>query len=97
MDSSATIHSRRTAPGGLSPDVDVSNIKGNVSDEEKRRSLSVFHYFVGNRENSYGADVGQRVKLVEANVWPRLDHVGGSGNHSAYGETIFEVIVERGG
>ncbi|KAF8076894.1 hypothetical protein FPV67DRAFT_1473057 [Lyophyllum atratum] len=67
---------------------DVSHIRGNVSDDEKRLALKILAHFVSTREKSYGADVGQRLKMVEVNVWGR-DSPG------AYGETVFEVEVEK--
>lgn len=70
-------------------ETDVSEIRGNVSDHEKQLSLRVFKYFVSTQDKSYGADIGQRLKLVETNVWGRE---GGA----AYGETVFEIVVRRG-
>ncbi|GLB34281.1 hypothetical protein LshimejAT787_0111650 [Lyophyllum shimeji] len=40
------------------------------------------------RGNSYGADIGHRVKLVEVNVL-------GRDKPAAYGETVFEVDMEK--
>ncbi|KAF9458491.1 hypothetical protein BDZ94DRAFT_1201082 [Collybia nuda] len=68
--------------------LDVSSIKGNLSDEEKLQCAKVFARFVSTREKSYGADVGQRLKFIGMNVW-------GKGSSSAYGETIFEIEVEK--
>ncbi|TFK43961.1 hypothetical protein BDQ12DRAFT_675860 [Crucibulum laeve] len=69
-------------------EIDVSHIKGNLSDEEKRSAAKVLAYFVSTRDNSYGADVGQRLKFMEANVWDRE-------GRAAYGETVFEIVVEK--
>lgn len=71
------------------PDVDVSLIRGNVSKEEKQLGAKVFSHFVSTRDKSYGADIGQRLRMVEMNVW-------GKGGPAACGETIFEIEVEKG-
>ncbi|RDB19869.1 hypothetical protein Hypma_013013 [Hypsizygus marmoreus] len=70
------------------PDVDVSQIKGNISDEEKQLAVKVFSHFVSTKDKSYGAGVGQRLKMVETNVW-------GKGEPTSYGETIFEIDVRK--
>ncbi|KAK0499490.1 hypothetical protein EDD18DRAFT_1069622 [Armillaria luteobubalina] len=45
------------------PHIDVSTIKGNISDEEKQLGANIFSYFVNSREESYGAEVGKRLRL----------------------------------
>ncbi|SJL02611.1 uncharacterized protein ARMOST_05942 [Armillaria ostoyae] len=73
------------------PHIDVSTIKGNISDEEKQLGANIFSYFVNSREESYGAEVGRRLRLVEMNIWGR-DACG----TAAQGQTIFEIDVEKG-
>ncbi|PBK67118.1 hypothetical protein ARMSODRAFT_959788 [Armillaria solidipes] len=72
------------------PHIDVSTIKGNISDEEKQLGANIFSYFVNSREESYGAEVGRRLRLVEMNIWGR-DACG----TAAQGQTIFEIDVEK--
>ncbi|KAG6840412.1 hypothetical protein C0991_006883 [Blastosporella zonata] len=72
----------------LKSDVNVTHVKGNVNEEEKRMALQIFTHFVSTREKSYGADVGQRLKLVEVNVWERDGQTG-------TGETVFETTVSK--
>ncbi|KAG6872721.1 hypothetical protein C0995_007288 [Termitomyces sp. Mi166 len=72
----------------LKTETDVSCVKGNVSEEEKRLALKIFTHFVSTCEKSYGADVGQRLKLVEVNVWDR-------DGQAATGQTIFEIDVTK--
>jgi len=67
--------------------VDVSQIKGNVTDEQKQLAGNLFSYFVSTREKSYGADIGQRLKIVEMNIWGK--------GEAAYGETIFEIDIQK--
>lgn len=86
VDSIALSISRHLA---RTPDVDISRIKGNLSDEEKQLGVKIFYHFVSTREKSYGADVGQRLRMVEMNVW-------GRDGPAAYGETIFEIEVGKG-
>lgn len=71
------------------PNVDISQIKGNVTDEQKQLEVNVLFYFVSTPEKSYGADIGQRLKVVEINVWNK-------DGPAMYGETIFEIVVEKG-
>ncbi|KAF8165862.1 hypothetical protein B0H34DRAFT_254120 [Crassisporium funariophilum] len=66
-------------------DMDVSDIKGNVSEDMKRFSTALFRFFVSTEDKSYGAAVGQRLKFLEINIW-------GEGR-SACGESIFEIMV----
>lgn len=85
------VHSATPASSGsqTSLNLDVSSIKGNISDEEKLQCAKLFARFVSTRDKSYGADVGQRLKFLEMNVW-------GKGSSAAYGETVFEIEVEKG-
>ncbi|KIJ94376.1 hypothetical protein K443DRAFT_683795 [Laccaria amethystina LaAM-08-1] len=69
-------------------DIEVSHITGNLSDDAKRRSVSAFTYFVSTVDKSYGASVGQRLKPLEMNVWKE-------GSAAAYGETVFEITVDK--
>ncbi|KAG6810405.1 hypothetical protein H0H92_011993 [Tricholoma furcatifolium] len=72
------------------PDAEAAaRIKGNVSEEEKRVALQIFSHFVSTPEKSYGADVGQRIKLIELNVLDR-------GGPTPTGEAIFEIEVTKG-
>ncbi|KAG6845527.1 hypothetical protein H0H87_007771 [Tephrocybe sp. NHM501043] len=73
----------------LKTDTNVTHVKGNVNEEEKRVALQIFTHFVSTREKSYGADVGQRLRLVEVNVWVKDGQTG-------TGETIFEIVVTKG-
>ncbi|KAG6867674.1 hypothetical protein C0993_012539 [Termitomyces sp. T159_Od127] len=77
-----------TAAANADADAAPHLIKGNVSEEEKRAALKILSHFVSTRERSYGADVGQQLRLVEINVWER-------DGHAATGQTIFEVDVTK--
>ena len=69
--------------------IDISQVKGNVTDEEKQLAVNVLSYFISTQAKSYGADIGKRLKVVEINVWNR-------DGPAAYGETIFEIEVQKG-
>jgi acyl-coenzyme A thioesterase 13 len=71
------------------PNFDISHIKGNVTDEQKQLEVNVLFYFISTREKSYGADIGQRLKVMEMNVWNK-------DGAAAYGEIIFEIKVQKG-
>lgn len=49
-------------------------------------------------DKSYGAIVGQRLRLVELNVWesPGQSADGGNKEGSKIVETIFEITVHKG-
>ncbi|ESK86520.1 hypothetical protein Moror_9840 [Moniliophthora roreri MCA 2997] len=67
---------------------DVSTIKGNISDEAKRFVLDLFYYYVGTQDGCFGASVGRRLKLVEAEILLR-------NGKASQGRTVFEVDIER--
>jgi hypothetical protein len=71
------------------PNIDISQIKGNVTDEQKQLEVNVLFYFISTQEKSYGANIGQRLKIVEMNVWNK-------DGPAAYGETIFEIEIQKG-
>lgn len=71
------------------PDVDVKDIDGNITDEEKQLGVNVFSYFVSHGEDLWGAHVGRRLQMVEMNVW-RRDGMG------TQGQTTFEIVVGKG-
>ena len=70
-------------------EVDISKIKGNISDEEKQLAINVFAYFISTPEKSYGADIGRRLKMVEMNVWKKE-------GSAAKAQTICEIEVVKG-
>ena len=56
---------------------------------------------MGTPDLSYGAKIGQRLKLVEANVWdsPFPYHPGEIGSRKEglkVAQTVFEITVEQG-
>jgi len=71
------------------PRVDVSQIRGNVSDQSKRLAVNIFSHFIGAKEQSFGAEVGQRLRLVEMNVWVR-------NGKASQAQTVFEITVAKG-
>ncbi|KAF9057510.1 hypothetical protein BJ165DRAFT_1520883 [Panaeolus papilionaceus] len=70
-------------------DLDVSNIKGNVSEDVKRLSIAVFRFFISDQGHSYGAAIGQRLKPLEINIFKD------GYNGSLIAETVFEIQVEN--
>lgn len=70
-------------------DMDVSSIKGNITREDKQILYSILQIFVGNVEKQvYGAQVGERLKCVEMNIWGEKS--------TCTAQTVFEVTVEKG-
>lgn len=86
----------------LAEPIDVAQIKGNIPDDEKLLALNIFKFFVcppGTRIDSdpasdpptdlYGVHIGKRLKCIEMNVLGRT-------TRAPIGQTIFELVVERG-
>jgi len=63
-------------------------MQGNASDKVKQTCLEIFHFFISTPGKSYGADIGQRLKLVELNIW--------DDGKSASAQTVVEITVEKG-
>jgi hypothetical protein len=89
MDDSLALSFLRSLPQAAN--VDISQIKGNITDEQKQLGVNVFFHFVSTTGRSYGADIGQRLKIMEMNVWDK-----GVRGPADYGETIFEIEVTKG-
>ncbi|KIM36045.1 hypothetical protein M413DRAFT_78749, partial [Hebeloma cylindrosporum] len=68
---------------------DTSSIQGNASVEVKQICIELFRFFISTTGNSYGADVGQRLKLVEINIW------GEGGTKAASAQTVVEITIEK--
>ncbi|KAF9266098.1 hypothetical protein L218DRAFT_858600 [Marasmius fiardii PR-910] len=68
--------------------VDVSDVRGNISNEGKRLVLSIVSYFIGSQEGCFGASVGERLKLVEAEVIAK-------DGKASQGRTVFEIKVDK--
>jgi hypothetical protein len=67
---------------------DVSTIKGNVSDDLKRRGQAAWDFFVSTEDKSFGANIGKRLKFAEMNIW------GEKG--LSYAETICFITIDKG-
>ncbi|KAF8958498.1 hypothetical protein BDZ97DRAFT_1736579 [Flammula alnicola] len=70
-----------------SKNLDISSIKGNIDQDVKRICLDVFRFSVSAPGHSYGAEIGERLKLIEMNIW-------GEGK-SSFAETVVEITVEK--
>jgi acyl-coenzyme A thioesterase 13 len=68
--------------------IDVSNIKGNISEELKRLGQAAWDFFVGTDDKSFGANIGKRLKFAEMNIW------GEKG--LSYAETICFITIDKG-
>jgi hypothetical protein len=47
---------------------DASQIKGNLTDAQKRTAAQIFAHFIGTPSTSFGAEIGRNLKIVEINV-----------------------------
>ena len=68
--------------------IDVSTIKGNISDDLKRWGQAAWDYFVSTEDKSFGANIGKRLKFAEMNTW------GEKGQ--SYAETICFITIDKG-
>lgn len=73
-----------------SSSTDISNIRGNVSDSSKRLVLAMLAYYIGEKEESFGVEVGKRLRMHSMNVR------GSSGSRRVEAQTIFEITVTKG-
>ncbi|KAG7097543.1 hypothetical protein E1B28_004882 [Marasmius oreades] len=48
-------------------------IKGNLTEAQKRRAIQVFQHFIGTPDTSFGAEIGRNLKLVEIAVMDSSD------------------------
>ena len=71
--------------------IDVSTIKGNISDDLKRWAQAAWDFFVSTEDKSFGANIGKRLKFAEMNIW-------GSGEEKglSYAETICFITIDKG-
>ena len=69
-------------------DIDVSTIKGNISDDLKRLGQAAWDFFVSTEDKSFGANIGKRLKFAEMNIW------GEKG--LSYAETIGFITIDKG-
>jgi hypothetical protein len=77
------------------PHVDVTQIRGNVSDAEKQLNANVFAYFftgsgIAPIKHPFGYGIGGRLRIVALNVFDDLE------NGRAEGEVIYEIEVTKG-
>ena len=68
--------------------IDVSTIKGNISDDLKRLGQAAWDFFVSTEDKSFGANIGKRLKFVEMNIW------GEKG--LSYAETKGFITIDKG-
>jgi hypothetical protein len=85
----------------------IRQIKGNASEKLKDLARSTFLVFLDTKGNSFGVEVGRRLRLKEINI-SGVESPGSSygpdadfeekqrlGNEVSV-ETVFEITVERG-
>ncbi|KAJ8087225.1 hypothetical protein PM082_006055 [Marasmius tenuissimus] len=70
------------------PNTDVSWVKGNISDEGKRLVLGIVSYFIGSKEGCFGFSIGERLRLIEANVFAK-------DGEASQGKTVFEITIDK--
>jgi hypothetical protein len=51
--------------------VDISTILGNAALDEKQLVANAFHYFITGPKAAYGVEVGERIQIIEMNLWEK--------------------------
>ncbi|KAL0581482.1 hypothetical protein V5O48_000525 [Marasmius crinis-equi] len=47
---------------------DPADIKGNLTDPQKRTAAKIFQHFIGTPDTSFGAEIGRNLRIVEITV-----------------------------
>lgn len=68
--------------------IDVSTIRGNVSEDLKRLGQAAWDFFVSTEDKSFGANIGKRLKFAEMNIWRK--------EGLSYAETIGFITIDKG-
>jgi acyl-coenzyme A thioesterase 13 len=68
--------------------LDASTIKGSLTLEQKQLCANIFTYFLV-EGNTYGSEIGERVRLVETDVWE-------DEGQGMKGRTVCEMEVTKG-
>ena len=68
--------------------IDVSTIRGNVSEDMKRLGQAAWDFFVSTEDKSFGANIGKRLKFAEMNIWGK--------EGLSYAETIGFITIDKG-
>ncbi len=66
-----------------------SAVLGNVSDDLKHLAVKALARFIGTTATSYGAEIGQRLRLTEINIWERV-------GFPQEAQTVCEIEVRKG-
>ncbi|ESK86519.1 hypothetical protein Moror_9839 [Moniliophthora roreri MCA 2997] len=75
---------------------DVSQIRGNLTDAQKRTAAQTFAHFIGTPSTSFGAEIGRNLKIVEINVKvPTNEERPRVAMHDAMAQTICEIDVTK--
>ncbi|KAF5365378.1 hypothetical protein D9757_012133 [Collybiopsis confluens] len=90
-------------PSRFLASTDVSTIHGNVSDTAKRFVVDFLehHYFRDANEETFGLDVGRRLRLISMNVWDASSRGVSNGSHvripgrATEAQTVFEITVTQ--
>ncbi|KAE9404179.1 hypothetical protein BT96DRAFT_973358 [Gymnopus androsaceus JB14] len=76
------------SPSSIST-TNVSEIRGNVSDASKRFVMDIFAYYIGAKEESFGVEVGRRLKMQSMNVWSSNTTT----RRRVEAQTVFDITV----
>ncbi|KAJ4478964.1 hypothetical protein J3R30DRAFT_2696320 [Lentinula aciculospora] len=91
-----------TAPNSSSSNtssssLDVSSIRGNVSDQAKRHVMDLLAYYTGVKEESFGVEIAQRLQMRSMNVWAASpgNASGRIPRRASEAQTVFEITVSK--
>ena len=74
----------------------LSKIQGNVGKETKHVCLAVFKFFIDKQGRSYGAGVGEKIRMVGLNIWGDTEAPLKEKRKPIFAEAVFELTVSNG-
>lgn len=87
----------RSLPKAGPPNDDVSQVRGNCSDEHKQLNMNAWAFYAPSGTAVFGSEQARQLKLVEANIRKRRVGPPNSSDPDGYeAETIYEIEVKEG-
>ncbi|KAJ3996140.1 hypothetical protein F5050DRAFT_165810 [Lentinula boryana] len=92
--SSSSLSSSFTASSAT---LDVSSIRGNISDQAKRRVMDMLVYYTGAKEESFGVEIARRLQMRSMNVWAASpgNTTARMSRRATEAQTVFDITVTK--
>ncbi|KAJ3783625.1 hypothetical protein GGU10DRAFT_360353 [Lentinula aff. detonsa] len=77
--------------------LDVSSIRGNISDQAKRRVMDMLAYYTGAKEESFGVEIARRLQMRSMNVWAASpgNMTARMSRRATEAQTVFDITVTK--